>query len=118
LQYRNSQPAQERHLQAASHEPSATRVSATTFAYLTVGTIARVLLASDTAVTAAGSKWDDAVKSGANLFFGMQTDDRKASFFFKTNPYVQEPTIQTVQSSHDGDMKEDFINWGCKEDEA
>ncbi|KAH4085871.1 hypothetical protein HBI70_226730 [Parastagonospora nodorum] len=94
------------------------RVSATTFAYLTVGTIARVLLASDTTVTAAGIKWDDAVKSGANLFFGMQTDDRKASFFFKTDPYVQDPTIQTVQSSHDGDMKEEFIKWGYNEDEA
>jgi len=113
------------------------RASATTFACLMVGAIARV--ASDTAsinlisareldvplwaepvtaVTAAGNKWEDALKSGANLFFGMQTDDRKASFFFKTDPYVQDPTIQTVQSSHDGDMREDFIKWGYKEDEA
>jgi hypothetical protein len=78
------------------------------------------LLWSDsvTAVTAASSKWDEAVQSGANLFFGMQSDDRKASFFFKTDPHVKDPTIQTVQSSHDGDMKEEFIKWGYNEDEA
>jgi hypothetical protein len=63
-------------------------------------------------------KWDDAVTSGANLYFGMQSDDRKASFFFKTDPHVHDPTIQTVQSTWEGDMKDVFNKWGYNEDDA
>jgi hypothetical protein len=67
---------------------------------------------------AEASKWDDAVTSGANLYFGMQSDDRKASFFFKTDPHVHDPTIQTVQSTWDGNMKDVFTRWGYNEDDA
>jgi hypothetical protein len=70
-----------------------------------------------TAVEAA-SKWDDAVTSGANLYFGMQSDDRKASFFFKTDPHAHDPTVQTVQSTWDGGMKDVFTNWGYNEDDT
>jgi hypothetical protein len=70
------------------------------------------------AATAADSKWDQAVRSGGNLWAGMHSDDRKASFLFRTDPHTHDPTIQSVQSSHDGDMRQDFKKWGYNEDEA
>jgi hypothetical protein len=60
------------------------------------------------AATAADSKWDQAVLSGGNLWAGMHSDDRKASFLFRTDPHTHDPTIQSVQSSRDGDMREEF----------
>jgi hypothetical protein len=71
-----------------------------------------------TAATAADSKWDQVVLSGGNLWAGMHSDDRKASFLFRTDPHSHDPTIQTVQSTFDGDMKEDFKKWGYVEDPA
>jgi hypothetical protein len=71
-----------------------------------------------TAATAVDSKWDQAVLSGGNLWAGMHSDDRKASFLFRTDPHTHDPTIQTVQSTFDGDMKEDFKRWGYFEDPA
>jgi hypothetical protein len=68
------------------------------------------------AATAADSKWDQAVLSGGNLWAGMHSDDRKASFLFRTDPHTHDPMIQTVQSTFDGDMKEDFKKWGYFED--
>jgi hypothetical protein len=70
------------------------------------------------AATAADSKWDLAVLSGGNLWAGMHSDDRKASYLFRTDPHTHDPTMQSVQSSHDGDMREEFKKWGYKEDEA
>jgi hypothetical protein len=70
------------------------------------------------AATAEDSKWDQAVLSGGNLWAGMHSDDRKASFLFRTDPHTHDPTIQTVQSTFDGDMKEEFTKWGYFEDPA
>jgi hypothetical protein len=77
------------------------------------------LLGSDpaTGVTSTGSEWDKAVLSGGNLWAGMHSDDRKASFLFRTDPHTRDPTLQTVQSEHDGDMKELWQKWGYNEDD-
>lgn len=69
-------------------------------------------------VTLADTKWDKAVLSGRNLWAGMHSDDRKASFLFRTDPHTSDPTLQTVQSPYDGDMKELWKKWGYKEDDA
>ena len=69
-------------------------------------------------VARAESKWDKAVISGGNLWAGMHSDDRKASFLFRTDPYQPNLLLQTVQSTQDGDMKESLKKWGYKEDEV
>jgi hypothetical protein len=36
----------------------------------------------------------------------MGSDDRKASFLFRADPYAKDPLLQTLQSEQAGDMKE------------
>ena len=67
-------------------------------------------------VARADAEWDDAVTSGGNLWAGMQSDDRKASFLFRTDPHTKDPLLQTVQSPHDGDLIETMTKWGYYED--
>lgn len=94
------------------------RDNANTFNYTKINDVALTWSEPATAVTAADSKWDQAVLSGSNLWAGMHFDDRKASFLFKTDPHTHDPTIQSVQSAFDGDMIELFKKWGYNEDEA
>jgi hypothetical protein len=72
---------------------------------------------SGTGVTAADTEWDKAVLSGGNLWAGMQSEDRKASFLFRTNPHAHDPLLQTIQSEQGGDMKELWEKGGYNEDE-
>jgi hypothetical protein len=58
------------------------------------------------------------MQSIGNLWAGMHSDDRKASFLFRTDPYAHDPTLQSVASPYDGDMVELFKKWGYNEDKA
>jgi hypothetical protein len=69
-----------------------------------------------TGVISTGSEWNEAVLSGGNLWAGMHSDDRKASFLYRTDPHTRDPMLQTMQSEHDGDMKELWEKWGYNED--
>ncbi|KAH7084615.1 hypothetical protein BKA63DRAFT_528584 [Paraphoma chrysanthemicola] len=74
-------------------------------------------IAPDVSIFArADAKWDEAVTSGGNLWAGMQSDDRKASFLFRTDPHTKDPLLQTVQSPHDGDLIDTMLKWGYFED--
>jgi hypothetical protein len=70
-----------------------------------------------TGVSTADTEWDKAVLSGGNLWAGMQSVDRKASFLFRTDPHAHDPLLQSIQSEQDGDMKELWEKWGYNEDE-
>jgi hypothetical protein len=61
--------------------------------------------------------WDKAIISGGNLWAGMRSDDRKASFFFRTDPHSPDPLLQSVQSLYDGDLKDTLLKWGYNEND-
>jgi hypothetical protein len=67
--------------------------------------------------TAGYAAWDKAVVSGGHLWAGMRVDDRMASFFFRTDPHVPDPLIQSVQSPYDGDLKDKLKQWGYNEND-
>jgi hypothetical protein len=67
--------------------------------------------------SAADATWDKAVISGGHLWAGMRTDDRMASFFFRTDPHVINPLIQSVQSTYDGNLKDTLKKWGYNEND-
>jgi hypothetical protein len=73
---------------------------------------------STTVHATADPAWDTALTSGGNLWAGMHSSDRKASFLFRTDPHQREPTIQTVQSPHQRDLSPLFEKWGYSETEA
>ena len=66
---------------------------------------------------AGDAAWDKAVVSGGHLWAGMRSDDRMASFFFRTDPHVPDPLIQSVQSPYDGDLKDEIKKWGYNEND-
>jgi hypothetical protein len=59
------------------------------------------------------SKWDESVTSGGNLFAAMQSNGRKALWLFRNDPHNHHNSAyQTVQSPHEGDLKDILAKWG------
>lgn len=68
-------------------------------------------------LTTRDAAWDKAIISGGNLWAGMRSNDRKASFFFRTDPHSPDPLFQSVQSPYDGDLKDTLLQWGYNEND-